>query len=403
MDQFTAIGCTKTGRRRRTVVPAKDIADAGIRVRRQGLFVIRILPVRRPNRVHYGRRMSLKSKIYLFQQLELLVSSGVLVHDALDRLRDRFPDPNGRLVISEIHDQVAKSRKPLSQAFALFPRSFPPTVTSLIKAGEDAGSRTLAERFGDLAEHLAEQGERRWQMVKSLAYPVFLVVLTACLDVFFMAVVFPRLESLLGSVGADLPPFTRHLVALSHEVRAGWPAAAIASVSLYCVFFFLRLSPRTRLLMDRGVLALPLFGAIYRENAAALFCSVYRSLYRAGRPAPEILGACAHVVGNRAFAKAILEMRQQISVGAVPLSKAIDASALFSPMAGVCLEVGEASGKLEASLQTVGRNAAERAHRLSSSLVGALNPAVLLAAIAFPAAMLFGFFQAYFKLAQAIR
>jgi type II secretory pathway component PulF len=403
MEQFIAIGCTKAGRRRRAIVPARNIVDAGFRLRRRGLFVIRIAQARGRTRAFYNLRMDLKSKVYLFRQLELLISSGVLVHDALDRLRDRFPDAKGRAVISEIHDQVANSRKPLSLAFALFPRSFPERVTSLIKAGEEAGSKTLAERFGDLAEYLSEQGERRWQMAKSLAYPVFLVALTACVDVFFTVVVFPRLESLLGSVGADLPPFSKRVIALSHGVQAEWPMAAAAVVVLVCAVSALRLSQRVAFLLDRGVLAIPLFGAIYKENAAALFCSVYRSLYRAGRPAPEILNSCASVVANRAFAQAIREIRHKVSVGAVPLSKAIDASGLFSPMAGVCIEVGEASGRLDASLQAVGKSAADRAHRLSESLLAALNPAVLLAAIAFPAAMLFGFFQAYFKLAQAIR
>ena len=43
-------------------------------------------------------------RVELFKQMEMLLSSGVLISDALARLKERYPDARTRRVLHEVHD-----------------------------------------------------------------------------------------------------------------------------------------------------------------------------------------------------------------------------------------------------------------------------------------------------------
>ena len=88
-------------------------------------------------------------RIEFFRQMEMLVSSGVLISEALGRLGERFPDRRMREVLAEVHSSVTGARTSLSQGLARFPGSFPPNVVAVVEAGEEGGAAMLAERFGE--------------------------------------------------------------------------------------------------------------------------------------------------------------------------------------------------------------------------------------------------------------
>jgi len=133
-------------------VAGRDEADACARLREGGFFVERIAPAARAPRIRARTRIATVHRIEFFRQMETLLSSGVLIADALNRLKDRFPDARTRRVLRVVHAQVAESRTSLSQALSLFPGSFPPGVVTAIEAGEEGGAARLAVRFAELAE-----------------------------------------------------------------------------------------------------------------------------------------------------------------------------------------------------------------------------------------------------------
>lgn len=154
-------------------------------------------------RPHAGPRTHIRAehRIEFFRQMEMLLSSGVLISDALGKLRERYPDARTRRVLREVHAQVANARTSLSQALARFPRSFPRNVVTVIRAGEEGGAAMLAERFADLAERIAYEEANRQQVRKACAYPLFIILMAIGLQVLLLGVVFPRLAELLASLG----------------------------------------------------------------------------------------------------------------------------------------------------------------------------------------------------------
>ena len=400
MPDFAAIVVTSAGARRRRRLRGRDADEVRSALRARGLFVESLTPARaRPGLAR--TRLPAALVILFFRQMEMLLSSGILLAEALDGLQARFPDPRARRLLAQVHEEVAGSRSRLSAALAGFPRTFPPAIVAVIAAGEDGGSALLAERFGDLAERVAYEDAHRRQLRRACAYPLFVVGLALGLQALLLGLVFPRLEELLGSLGGQLPPLTRAVIGAADGARR-WslPAAGAAAAALVLLLGARRLAA-PRLWLDRAFLRAPVVGGLYRDFAVALICKIYRSLYQAGQPAPEILEACVPLVANEAFRAGLRQARREVTQGGATLSAALGATGLFPPLACLAVEVGEKSGRLADALERVSAYFHARARERLAAAIALVNPALTLAVVGATGLVMISFFQALYQVVYA--
>jgi type II secretory pathway component PulF len=334
--------------------------------------------------------------------MEMLLSSGILIVDALERLKERYPDRRTRRVLGEMHAHVAQSRCSLSRALALFPRSFPPGIVAVIEAGEEGGTARLADRFADLAERTAYAQANRQQVRKACAYPVLVIAMAAGLYGLLLAVVFPRLAGLLASLGANLPPLTRGMIAISNATQRHWRLLLAAFAAGPLLLVASRRCPAAILPLDRLFLRLPLIGRIYQCLTVALICKIYRSLYHANKPAPEIIGLCAQLMGNACFGEGLRKARNQVETGRASLADALSQSGLFPPLACLAIDVGEQSGQLSQALDRVAAFYGEEAKTRMSFAIGVINPVLTFGAVGGVGLALLSFFQAMYQVVYAV-
>ena len=360
------------------------------------------LPAPHPARRLRRTRIATRHQVQFFRQMEMLLSSGILIVAALARLRERYPDRRTRGVLAIVHAQVAQSRTSLSRALALFPRSFPPGVVTALAAGEESGTAQLAERCGELAERIAYTEANRREVLKACAYPALVIMLAAGFYLLLLAVVFPRLADVLNSLGSQLPPLARSVIAASALARRHWPFAVAAAVTGPALVAALRQWPAAVRPLDRMLLAFPLIGAIYRDLTVALVCKVYRSLYQANKPAPEILALCAPLTGNACFREGLREAGAKLAAGRASLAEALAQSGLFPPLACLAIDVGEQSGQLAASLDRVALYYAAQARERLGAAIAVINPVLTLAVVGGVGVALLSFFQAIYQVVYAV-
>jgi len=347
--------------------------------------------------------LSYTHRVLFFQQMEMLLSSGVLIADALAHLAVRFPDMRVRRVLGAVHAEVAESRCSLSQAFAAFPRSFSPTVIAVIEAGEQSGSAQLAQRFAELAERTAYEEAHRRQVRRACAYPALAAFMTAGLCCLLLGVVFPRLTDLLSSLGSDLPPLTRGVIYVATNARRGWPVILTAIIAAPVLFLAGRKIPGVGRRLDHWLLRLPIAGPIYRDATVALICKIYRSLYLANQPAPASIELCSRLVGNSAFREGLAVARRRITQDGVTLSAAFSHSGLFPPLACLAIEVGERSGRIAPALDRVSAHFGAQSRERLEAAIAILNPALTLAVVGGMGVILVSFFQAAYQVVYATR
>ncbi len=403
MPDYTVITLTSEGMRERHRVTGRDADDACTRLRAGGVFVERIIPAGHARRFLGLTKISSGHLIEFFRQMEMLLSSGVLIADALNRLKDRYPDGRTRRVLREVHAQVAESRTSLSKALSLFPRSFPPGVVTVIEAGEEGGASMLAERFADLAERTAYEDNNRRQVWNACAYPLFVFIMAVGVYALLLGVVFPRLTELLASLGGGLPPLTRRVIAISHFVRTGLPALLALLIGIPSLAAGLRKFPSPGLLLDRLFLRLPFAGAIYRDLTVALVCKIFCSLYKANKSAPEIMDLCAKMVGNREFRRGLQEAGDQMTRGGATVANAFAQSGLFPPLACMAIDIGEQSGRLSQAMDHVATHFNARARTRIGASIAVINPLMTLAVVGGAGVIMISFFQAVYQIVYVAR
>ncbi|MCP4972363.1 MAG: type II secretion system F family protein, partial [Prochlorococcus sp.] len=131
-----------------------------------------------------------------------------------------------------------------------------------------------------------------------------------------------------------------------------------------------------RLVVDRIVLKLPLFGDLIMKTATAQFCRIFSSLSKAGVPILMSLEIASETAGNSVISKAILESRKLIQEG-VQLSTALTRQKVLPDMALSMLSIGEETGEMDKMLSKVADFYEDEVSATVKALTSMLEPAMI--------------------------
>src|SRR6266540_1333061 len=140
---------TAEGRYLRRTIDADTVEAAKAALRREGHHPVSARPAKRNSRL-LKVRLTTRQQVELFEQLELHLGSGVEAASALDEIRQSASHKSVRTVADVMYRSLATAKLPISDCFAMFPRSFPPSIISEIKAGEVGGRPALAKTCATL-------------------------------------------------------------------------------------------------------------------------------------------------------------------------------------------------------------------------------------------------------------
>ncbi|HEY9156115.1 MAG TPA: type II secretion system F family protein [Opitutaceae bacterium] len=296
-----------------------------------------------------GVKLSRKERLPFLQALEDLISSGLSAGEAVRLLSVRIQDPGLRLLCVNLWERLSEGA-PLSRAMNDFPEVFDPATINLIQAGEATGS--LQEVLVRIINHLVEQKELRAQLLTALAYPVFMVFVAACVILFFLFFLLPRLQGLLTSLGGKLPLSTEILVGFSNFalhygifVLGGLIFGAIA-------FWRWRKTEAGRQATDAWVLKLPLFGPFSVSRSVLAFSQTLSVLLENGITAAEALRMTERQITNVVHRHAFDEATARVLEGEA-LSTSLQRTNCFPALVLDQLAVGENTGNIVPSLKKI--------------------------------------------------
>src|SRR5438552_1994575 len=133
-------------------------------------------------------------------------------YQAMDGLAEGEENPAFKTVVARTAESVRKGTA-LSAALEEHPQLFGKLYVSMVRVGEEAG--VLPKVMADLALLLEHEDEVRSEVKAAIAYPVFVLAFGASTVVFLLAVVMPRLFSMLQEMLPVLPLPTLILLKIS--------------------------------------------------------------------------------------------------------------------------------------------------------------------------------------------
>jgi general secretion pathway protein F len=351
---YTALD--KSGRRERGTVDADSLAEARRKLRAARVHVLSIeaTDTERPAAGLAGRRIELRrigvgDLASATRQWAMLLNSGMAVVPALGVLVEQTGShPIGR-VLGRVRDRVNEGMS-LAKALEEHPRVFPEVYVNMVGAGEAGGElENVLVRLADMLERRVRLGNK---VRAALAYPAFMSLVAAGVVIFLLTFVVPSIAKLFIEMKRTLPWPTVALITLSGFLRDYLWVIALALVGGWMAFRVWAATESGRLLRDRWVLKLPLFGPLFLKMAVSRFARTLGTLLGSGVTILEALDIVKRVVGNACLAQTIDEVKQSVRHGdsiANPLRR----SGVFPPIVCHLVASGERGGNVEEGLLKV--------------------------------------------------
>jgi type IV pilus assembly protein PilC len=315
------------------------------------------------------------AEIILFcRQLATLLESGIDIVTSLELLQDQASSRTLKRVLGAVISDIRSGNR-LSAALGKHPEVFPPLYHRLVGIGEQSGNfETVLKQMADYMEKDATTSKEIKGALRMPALTGIVAILVIGLLVTFVLPGFGRLYS---SLGVDLPPLVRILIDTTSIFQSYGIYILLAVLITAVLVLIYSRTPNGRYKRDKLVLRLPILGRVNHLTELAQFCRSMSLLFRAGLPLTEVMSILIQGTNNRAIAKAIIDVQQDMIKGE-GLSGPMAKNQLFLPMMVRMVRVGEETGNLDTALTAIARNYEADAGDRTRNLVALIQPAMTL-------------------------
>ena len=311
-------------------------------LRRQGILPLHVRKKAKPL-FTFGDNIVPKDIMLFSRQLCTMLGSGIAVVQALDMVGHSNRKTKVKELILNIKADV-ESGTALSKALSKHHIYFNDLYCSLVHAGEEAG--VLENLLDKVATYLEKTEALKAKVKKALTYPAIVLVFAFVVTAILLIFVIPTFDELFRSFGAELPALTRMVINISQVFQKNW--YLILGLPVVAIVGFVEARRRSRTFyqwLDRMVLKVPLIGDLVATSANARFARTLSTLFNGGVPLVDAMLSVAGATGNYVYEKAVLDMRDAVSIGQ-QLNFAMRQSSLFPDMVVQMVAIGEEAGSL---------------------------------------------------------
>lgn len=360
MASFEYKGRASTGEMQNGAIDAIDINAAAKTLISKQITPIQINPIGKSGEqalksqvsdkdIHFlTPNVALNELIIFSRQMYSLSKAGIPIIRAVAGLTNTR-SLRLKVALFDIIASLEKGRS-FSSALAQHPKIFSQLFVSVIHVGENTGQLDAA--FLQLSNYLEREQATRKQIKAATRYPIFVIVAITMALVIMNIYVIPVFANMFDKFGADLPPTTKFLLAMSDFFVNRWYVlVGIILVSVIITKQYID-TQKGRLKWDYWKIVAPIIGPIVERSLLARFSRSFSMMLKAGVPLTTSLSLVADAVSNAYMADAILNMRKRIEKGE-SLTRVANASNLFTPLVMQMISVGEETGRVDELLEEV--------------------------------------------------
>ncbi len=377
-------------------VQANTVRAAEDELRKQGMhvFAAKRGHIALRDLLPRSRKVVSTERFLLFnQELLALVRAGLPILQSFDIMLERQKEARFREVLADIREQL-KSGISLSDAFASYGEAFPPIYSTSLRAGERSGDlEGVLRRFLKYQKMIVTLRKR---VITALIYPTILITLSVCMVIIMLTKVIPRFAEFYAGFDAQLPAFTRLLIATATALNAHF---VIAVVITAIVLILLRqwIATSGRLAWDQLKLRLPFVGGVLHRVAIMQFTQSLGTLLSGGTPMVPAIEIASQSVGNQMVSTKVYSIVQHVREGE-PLWRSLESTGVISDLAVEMIKVGESTGALTEMLANVSEFYDEEIEARLARVVAAIEPIILVFMGVVIATLLYAFYLPLFQL-----
>lgn len=308
------------------------------------------------------------------RQFATMIGAGLPLLKCLSILVEQSSKAKLRKALEEAKREV-EGGSSLSAALDQHTAIFPPLMIAMIKAGETGG--ILDETLNRLAEHFEDDYELKEKIKNASTYPVIVLCIAVAVIVIMMAFVLPTFQSMLSTLGVELPVATKILMAVSGFMQNYIVVIVILLVLAAIGAVRYVRTPGGKRQYDRFILMkMPIIRGVILKIGTARLCRTLGTLVQSGVPIMQAIEVSEATTGNSVIVDALDRARDSIREGA-GLAKPLAATGIFSPMVTQMIAVGEETGALDVMLKRVAEFYEKEVKHTVANLSAMLEPVLV--------------------------
>lgn len=357
-------------------IESPDTHSAASILRKKGLIVISLKSKQPPGNKFLDKflnRVSLGELVLITRQLATMVSSGLVLSEAIDILQEQQTRKTLKKALEEISQDV-KGGLTLAQSLSKHPEIFPRLYINLIKSGEASGK--LDQVLLQMADGLEKDREFQSRVHGAMIYPIVVLGMMSIVVIIMMVFVIPKLITLYSQSTIELPLPTKILIATSNLFINFWWLGLIIIITAGILLNRWSKTPEGNYFLGNLILKIPLVGKIVTDVTLTNFNRTFGLLTTAGIPLLESIGIVSDLTDNAVFKKALKESYAGVEKG-LPFSTLLSAS-VFPKIVGQMIRVGEETGKVDEIFLKLAQYFESESDHLVKNLTVAIEPIVLI-------------------------
>ncbi|MBA2637837.1 MAG: type II secretion system F family protein [Solirubrobacterales bacterium] len=353
---------------------SKQIVADQLKVR--GLIILDITAKRGSKQLElpFLNRIKVGDLAILTRQLSTMVSSGMTILRSLYVLESQTENKRLAATVALVRKDV-EAGLPLSDALASHPKVFTPLFVSMVRAGETGG--VLDSALLRVADQLEKEEALRRQVKSAMVYPGVIMGFAAVVLLVLVAFLVPVFEGVFAQFGGDLPTITKFTVLLSDLVTGRWYLMLAGTAAVTFAFLRWKRSVGGRKQWERLLLRLPFkIGTIVQKIALARWSRTFSALMSAGVPLLQAIDITGRTAGNVVVEEAMQAVTESVKAGGT-IAGPIKESAVFPPMVGHMVGVGEETGAIDTMLTKIADFYEDQVNAAVKALTSILEPLMI--------------------------
>jgi general secretion pathway protein F len=365
------------GRLHKGVLEADSARQARSLLRDQGLtpYKVEFIAANDPAGGSRFRAVSLSGAevTRLTRSLASLLEAGLTVEQALNALIEQAETERERQVLAALRGEIMAGST-IAKALEAFPGTFSELFRTLVNAGETSGQLALV--LARLADYLEERHALASRLSLALIYPAIVLAVALVVMAALLAYVVPQVVQVYSHAREALPWLTRALIALSGFLKSTWPAWIVTALAAAALLRWALARPVPRARIHAFLLGVPVLGKVLRQLDSARLAATLSILVGSRVPILVALEAGGGVMTLVPMREALADAARGVREG-MTLARALGATNAFPPVMVHLIAGGEATGRLDESLERAARQQqADLSTRLSAA-VAVFEPALI--------------------------
>jgi len=378
MAEFLYKVTTVSGQTVEGSMDGKDEASVLVSLHQLGYIPIRISSAREKEQgfrlsLPFPRRVGLKNLLVFTQELSTLLSAGLPIDRSLSILGALTENGRLREAVKDILKKI-EGGSSLAEALGQYPHIFPKLYVNMVKAGESGGF--LDTILSRLAHYLQSTKEIKDYLISVMIYPLILTIVSGVSLIILVTFVIPRFARIFSDMGQAIPLPTQIVLSLSYGVRGYWWVGLGIVVTIYFGLKSYTRQEERRLRWDRFKLRWIAVGDLIKKIEVARFARTLGTLLQSGVPILGALNLVKEISQNQAIARSIGYVHDRLREGK-GISKSLEETGVFPPLAVHMIGVGEETGKLDEMLSRVAETYEVNVQTSVKRFVSLLEPLII--------------------------